>query len=110
MTKKNKLSISKYPAIISAILLLLTFFDWPYGFYTFLRIAVTGSAIYYAYLLYLAEKFKSFWFWVLMAITILFNPIIPVYLHDKDLWGFIDAGIAIFFLLLISNFRAKKYD
>lgn len=98
----------KFPAIVASILLLLTFFDWPYGYYTFLRIVVTGVAAYYAYYLYSEHKKTGFWFWILVAIGILFNPIIPVYLHSKAIWGVIDVIVAVFLIGLIIKFDIKK--
>lgn len=101
-TKFNKL-----PAIISVALLLLTFFSWPYAFYTFLRIAVFGTSIYYAYCFFILKK-KDFWFWTLIAISILFNPIAPIYIGDKSLWGIIDVAVACYFILIINNLKKWK--
>lgn len=103
--KIKDIKVVKIPAIISLIMLLLTFFDWPYGYYTLLRIVVTGIAIYYAYYLYEIVKERNFWFWSLVVIAILFNPIIPIYLYDKTIWGFIDVIVAIFFISLIVKFK-----
>ena len=99
MSKTEKIKFSKTPAIIASILLLLTFFSWPYGYYTFLRIVVTGVAIYYGYYIYqhnLTEK-MSVWFWGLITIIILFNPIFPIYLN-KATWGILDVLTAVFFV------------
>jgi hypothetical protein len=95
------------PAIIASILLLLSFFDWPYGYYTFLRVAVTVVAVYYIYYLYATTKWQNFWFWALVIIAILFNPIVPIYLGDKTIWGIIDVIVAVFFASLIVKFRKK---
>ena len=104
MSKTEKIKFNKTPAIIASILLLLTFFSWPYGYYTFLRIVVTGVAIYYGYYIYqqnLAEK-MSIWFWGLITITILFNPIFPIYLN-KATWGILDVLTAVFFVGFVCN-------
>jgi len=103
----NQKSLIHIPAIVAIILLLLTFLDWPYGYYTFLRIIVTGIAIYYAYYLYAVANQLNFWFWGLIAIAILFNPIFPIYLRDKTIWGIIDVIAAIFFISLIIKFKKK---
>lgn len=105
MEKPREIKFNKLPAIFVSILLLLTFFNWPYAFYTFLRIAVTGVAIYYAYYLFTLKK-QDFWFWTLALIAILFNPFIPIYIKDKSIWGIIDVIVAIFFIILINR---KKY-
>ncbi len=104
MSKPEKIKFSKTPAIIASILLLLTFFSWPYGYYTFLRIVVTGVAIYYGYYIYqqnLTEK-MSIWFWGLITIIILFNPIFPIYLN-KATWGILDVLTAVFFVGFVYN-------
>jgi len=104
MSKTEKIKFSKNPGIIASILLLLTFFSWPYGFYTFLRIVVTGAAIYYGYYIYehnLTEKL-NFWFWGLIVITILFNPIFPIYLN-KATWGILDILTVVFFAGFVYN-------
>ena len=84
MDKIRELKFVKLPAIIASVLLLLTFFDWPYGYYNFLRIAVTIVAVYYAYYLYKTIEKLNFWFWGLVVISILFNPIFPIYLGSKS--------------------------
>lgn len=102
MEKPRELKFNKWPAIAASILLLLTFFNWPYAFYTFLRIAVMGVSAYYAYYLFTIKK-QDFWFWILVGIAILFNPLAPIYIKDKFIWGVIDVVVAIFFIILISR-------
>ncbi len=108
MGEIEKIKFSKKPAIIASILLLLTFFSLPYGYYTFLRIAVTGAAIYYSYYLYqqnLTEK-MSFWFWGLIVVIILFNPLFPIYLN-KATWGILDILTAMFFAGMVWKVENK---
>ncbi len=112
MGKIKSIKLTIIPAIIAIILLLLSFFDWPYGYYGFLRIVVTGVAIYYAYYIYAVIKRLNFWFWSLIAAAILFNPIFPIYLGDKAIWGIIDAVVAVFFIGLVikfKNYERKNY-
>ncbi|MEA2113412.1 MAG: DUF6804 family protein, partial [Patescibacteria group bacterium] len=94
--KIKNIKFTKNPAIVATIMSLLTFFSWPYGYYTFLRLVITGVAVYYAYYLYEMIKKQDFWFWSLVIIAVLFNPIIPIYLGDKSIWGVIDAVTAVF--------------
>jgi hypothetical protein len=102
---KENIVFNIYPGIIAAILLLLSFFDWPYGYYTLLRWVVAGVSIYYAYLLYTTHKDKIAWFWGLVITAVLFNPIVPVYLYDKMLWNIIDVITAGIFIWLIIKFK-----
>jgi|AntAceMinimDraft_18_1070375.scaffolds.fasta_scaffold09436_7 hypothetical protein len=105
--EKINTKFTMIPAIIASILLLLSFFDWPYGYYTFLRVIVSIVAVYYVYYLYTIIKKQFFLFWALIAIAILFNPIFPVYIGDKTIWGIIDVIVAAFFVSLIIKFRKK---
>ena len=107
MDEIKNIKFTNKPAIIAVVILLLTFFNWPYGYYTLLRIVITGIAIYYAYYLYETVKEQDFWFWSLVITVILFNPIFPIYLGDKSVWGVIDTIVAIFFISLIIKFKEK---
>jgi len=106
MAKPKSAKLNKIPAIIASIVLLLSFIDWPsYSYYTFMKIIVTGMAIYYAYYLYNVLKRKDFWFLILVVIAIIFNPIVPIYLYDKSIWMVIDIVVIGFLVGLISKFR-----
>lgn len=107
MNKLKNIKFSIVPAIAASALLLLTFLDWPYGYYNFLRIIVTIVGIYYAYYLYQKFQKLDFWFWGLVTIIIIFNPIFPIYLGDKSVWMIIDIITAIFFTGLIIKFKKK---
>lgn len=106
MPQKKSKKITTVPAIIAIIALLLTFIDWSsYGYYTFMKFVVTAIAIYYAYYLYTELKEKGVWFWLLVGITILFNPIVPIYLYDKGVWMVIDVVVIGYLIGLIIKFR-----
>ncbi len=83
--------------VVAAIALLLaipTF--WPYGYFVFLLILVTGVSLYNVSLSH--RNNKRSWVIVMIVVAILFNPLIPIYL-EKELWIFIDvlaAGILLF--------------
>jgi hypothetical protein len=78
----------KFLLIICAAFLLLAIADLPIGFFTFLRIAVTIGAV--AVIIKNSPKRLNFWVIAFGLIAILFNPIIPVYLRDKEVWIPID--------------------
>lgn len=104
--KLKNIKFSKAPAIIAIIALLLTFIDWhSYGYYTLMKFIVTGVAAFYAYYIYEVVKKLDFWFWGLIVIAILFNPINPVYLGDKSLWEIIDVVVIIFLISFVFRFR-----
>lgn len=76
----------------------------PIGYYTFLRIVVTIGAI----LVVVIEYRNGINFWVLAfgLIAILFNPFIPVYFNNKDVWTVINSVTAVIFIA--EYFRIKK--
>ena len=69
--------------------------DMPIGYYTLLRIAVTIGAI--AVIIQEFENIITPWIIIFAIIAILFNPIIPFYLHEKNTWVVIDLVLAILF-------------
>jgi hypothetical protein len=84
----------KTSRLIAAGLLLLAIAPLPYGYYQFLRIAITLIAGINAFHVY---HQKGQWpFLIFLGIAILFNPLLPIYL-DKDSWTPIDLITAIFF-------------
>jgi len=98
MNKTKNIAIT-----ISITLLLLALFDgWPYGYFTLLRIVVTGTTAYSAWLAY--DHKKGFWIWSFVAIAIIFNPIIPLHL-GRELWLAIDLIAALFLFLSLFFFK-----
>jgi hypothetical protein len=87
----------KILTLICAAFLLLALIDLPIGYYTFLRIVVTIGAI----AVVVTEFENGFNFWVITfgIIAIVFNPLIPIYLNDKDTWMPVDIVAAILFLI-----------
>jgi len=84
---------------VAAALIGLAILPLPYGYYTFLRLAVTGIS---AYLAYLQKENKDKSFYLLIAIAILFNPLIPIHL-PREVWIPIDIILAIYFFIIGRN-------
>ena len=83
--------------ILCGILLLVGIADMPIGYYTLLRIVITIGSV----TVVVVEMEKGITLWVLAfgLLAILFNPIIPVYLNDKQVWMPIDLiGEVLFFV------------
>lgn len=93
------------PLAASIVLLLMASADsWPYGFYQLLRIVVTGTA---SYALVLTAQSRKVWPWVMGAIAILFNPVLPISFTREE-WQPIDFGVAIIFsIALIQALRRR---
>ncbi len=85
----------KQLSFICAGLLILGVFQLPIGYYTFLRIIVSIGAV-----TILVNEFKGElepWIITFGIIAILFNPILPIYLHDKTMWVLIDLVAGVLF-------------
>jgi len=106
MSFKKQFPPTTIPALISILLLFAgipKFF--PYGYYTLLRLLVCGTGGYIAYFSFKEEK--RFIGFVSILVTLLFNPIIPIYL-SKDAWVVIDLITVVFFAITIFALRTKK--
>lgn len=83
--------------IIPAILLVVAVWRLPYGYYSFVRIVVCGSAAFIAVVSFREHAPTYVWPTLLLAIATLFNPFIPVFLA-RPTWFYIDLSTAIAFL------------
>jgi hypothetical protein len=81
--------------LVPAALLLLALLSFPYGYYTFLRLAVTLSAGLLAYWSW--SRQQPLWAIAFAAVALLFNPLFPVYL-DRSTWGPIDVAVAALYI------------
>jgi hypothetical protein len=89
--------MNKTLLLICTGLLFIALADLPIGYYTFLRIVVTIGAV--SVIVTEFENGINFWIIVFGIIAIVFNPLIPVYLNNKDIWMPIDILAAILFLI-----------
>lgn len=96
--------------LIVAGILFLALFQLPIGYYTFLRIMVTVGSI----LVIIAEFNKTSinqWVIVFGIIAILFNPLIPIHLHNKYNWVLIDIVSGLLFIIkALSGNNKQKED
>ena len=91
------------PCGVAAVMLLGALGRWPYGYYTLLRIVTCGAAGYGAFVAY--EWQRRMWVWIMVAVAVLFNPVVPVHL-TREIWGVIDVGAAV--LLVVSVFAVRQ--
>ncbi len=98
------------PLVIAAILI-VSIGDLPYGFYTFMRIVVPLLSIIYLFFAYMCEGKFNLMLIPNIIITILWNPILPVYL-DKDTWVMLDtiAGICEIVVAFYAHRLWKKAE
>jgi hypothetical protein len=89
---------------ICSALLFIGLADLPMGYFTLLRICICIGAV-----IALLDEYKTdinFWVIAFGLTAIVFNPIIPIYLGDKQAWIIPDllAGV----LFAIKGFRTKS--
>lgn len=83
-------------ALVPAAMLLIALLPLPYGYYTLLRLVVTGWALFLVWFEYEGRSSVTPWAVGFAVIAALFNPIVPVHL-DRDTWRVIDVAIAAVF-------------
>jgi len=85
---------------VTSAMLLIAVAPLPYGYYTLLRLVVTGVLVWAAYITYTRNNNVLPWIFILIAL--LFNPIIKVH-FQKEIWMVIDIAVCVFLL------ASKKY-
>ena len=92
------------PAAVAALALFAALGEWPYGYYTLLRLVVCGAGAYTAFVMYQWQKPGLAWLFGFVAV--LFNPVVTVHL-SRSLWCPIDLSCPILFAIvaLIVNKR-----
>ena len=76
----------------------------PYGYYTFLRIVVTGIATLLAVRAFSSDKHG--WTWVMALTAAAYNPIFPVHL-TREIWSGVNVATAAVFIFSIPHIRAS---
>lgn len=94
-------------ALIVAAMLVLAVAPLPYGYYTLLRIVVTGALAWGAFVAYLDQQLVLPW--VLGLGAALFNPFVPVHL-GKEVWMVIDLLTALVVLVAWWLLRPVKRE
>jgi len=95
------------PGAIAAVMLVGALAEWPYVYYTFLRIVTCGVAVVTAGFAYEQKRIAVTWLFGFIAV--LFNPIVPVHL-TREIWAPIDLLTAVLFVVAIFIVREPKED
>lgn len=88
-------------------LLLIGLTDLPSEYYSLLRIVVSITGAIVCAVEYKSKEKVNFWVILYAALVILFNPIIPIYLYDKDIWMPIDIISSILILAKYLDFKIQ---
>ena len=96
MTKSSKNNITLHWAVPS-IFLLIAILEMPSGYYTFLRILIFGYFVFYTYNTYIKDLRNLAV--VSLLFSILYNPIFPIYLYDKEIWTIINIATIIYIFI-----------
>ncbi len=97
---------SKVAAIASIILLVLAVITrWPYGFYTLLRLVVCATAVWLAVEAYQFRKTSLAW--ILGALAVLFNPLIPIYMRRTQ-WRWFDFLALLVLTISVGIVRPRR--
>ena len=92
------MKVIKYILIACSICCFAAIFKLPIEYYTFLRTIVSLGAL---LLIYVWTKQKNYALTVVfILVLILFNPLLPIYLHRKSIWIPIDIITGLLFLLI----------
>ena len=91
-------------AVISACLFIGAVGEPFDGYYMLLRVITCATCV------YSAVKFKTEWArWIFGVFAVLYNPVLPVHLGDKDLWSIINLATIIYmWVALFAERRATK--
>lgn len=88
-------------AVAAACLVALA--DWPYGFYQFLRLVVTGYAVWIAF--QSAAQSRPVWPWVFGVVAVLYNPLFKISM-SRDAHAIENVCTAI--AIVLEAIRAKR--
>ena len=84
--------------IVPAALLVIAILPLPYAYYTFLRLSVCAASAFLAYQHFVHQDAVDKWVVVLAAFTLLYNPLIPVYL-TREIWSVLNLVTAATLIL-----------
>lgn len=92
--------------LVPIALLLIGLADLPIGYYTIVRIVVCFVSCLSCYWSYKSDGKVGIATVVYALLAVIFNPVVPVYLHDKEIWTIIDLVAVV--LLGLKYFAMKK--
>jgi hypothetical protein len=89
--------------VVPIVFMAIGILDLPYGYYHLLKLVVCASSIYFAYKMHTSND--TVFQWVFVFFAILYNPIVPIYLYEKEIWVIVNLFTAIAFYLKREAFK-----
>lgn len=103
----NFINLKRWPLLTTIFFLLISFLDWPSFWYAVSGLIISASSIYYAVFLKKQVVGNKIWFYALVALAIIYNPLFFYYYYSSRLIWEIFVALTIFFCCLL-YFRLKK--
>ncbi len=93
-------------AAVTTVGVLVGLAHMPYGYYSLLRLTVCGFSL---YLLFGDNPVKTDWRrWVTGGCAVLYNPVLPVVIGEKDIWIMLNFLTAAWFWILATKRAAPS--
>jgi hypothetical protein len=92
--------------LLPVALLVIATARLPYGYYTFTRFVICGSAAFIAFISWQDSPAARVWSVLFALMAILFNPIFPIYLK-LGTWFYLDLGCALIFAAHLALVRLQ---
>jgi len=110
-SKFRLVKLRHHPSVwlLPAGLLILALLPWPYGYYTFLRLAVFAVSGWLAYTQWTHDNAFTGWVVGLGAMSLLYNPVLPIHL-TRDIWSVLNLLSAGFLLAHLYALRQLLND
>ena len=99
--------LAAYLGILSIICLVIAPFPWPYGYYQILKIVLFATNLFLGSVFYTCRSMG--WLVACLFMGVIYNPIFPIYFHDKSLWTIINLITAIVvFIAVKARYRISN--
>lgn len=73
------------------VLVLVSLYPLSYEFYFNLRIMMCVGLYFYFRVIWPERGNKPIWLWIIIALFIFYNPVVPLRLGERDLWWVINC-------------------
>jgi len=92
--KKNEKNLFWVAPIIALAIGIL---PMPLGYYMLSRLIVSAGALYFAFHFY--KQNINFKVWIFGFLVVLYNPILPIHLNEKEIWILVNLPTMYYFYL-----------